>query len=147
MWGNSRRWEGFSLGHIFRKLFIRFTKATPTIYRSRSRPSARYLFINKIMPMDEFLCLFLVNKYKQRRVAELKLLDFLVTLKFFSAKQSRAKIFAILSKISLLDPNSKTQTYEGSLAGQIDEHLIQYFIYCFNIFNNVPSEFVGITLF
>ena len=99
------------------------------------------------MPMDEFLCLFLVNKYKQRRVAELKLLDFLVTLKFFSAKQSRAKIFAILSKISLLDPNSKTQTYEGSLAGQIDEHLIQYFIYCFNIFNNVPSEFVGITLF
>jgi hypothetical protein len=50
--------------------------------------------------LDEYLCLFFVKKNDLRRTAELKLFEFLVSLRYYVKQWPRAAMFALLSNIT-----------------------------------------------
>lgn len=52
----------------------------------------------------------MLDKYSLRRVAELKILEFLVSLKYYINKYARAYIFSILCGISEIDNVYKSNT-------------------------------------
>lgn len=51
------------------------------------------------MNFDEFICFYFLKIHKLRRIAELKLFEFLVSLRHYSKTYSRATSFAYMASI------------------------------------------------
>ena len=83
--------------------------------------------INTFIPFDEFLIIHFLEKYKLRRIAEIKLFEFLVSLKYYQKDYQRARVLAHLCNISRLP---KFQNEFVPQEGQ-DIYLQYFFLFVF----------------
>lgn len=81
--------------------WIQFKKLVLDIYRDRiANESELVLGISSAaMTFDSYLCLFFLKTHKLRRIAELKLFEFLISLRYYSKSYPRATQFAYLANI------------------------------------------------
>jgi hypothetical protein len=49
--------------------------------------------VRPFLKLDEYVCIYFLKKHQLRRLAELKLVEFLASLKHYSKLWSRAKLF------------------------------------------------------
>lgn len=80
-------------------------------------------FMHPPLPLDEFLCVYFVKKHQLRRLAELKLKEFLGSLRFYISRWPRARLFAQVSGISgdlLVNEDFVYNEYQTQM----------YFLYC-----------------
>lgn len=89
-----------------------FKKIIFEIYNERIKFNweFRAASINSTMTFDEFICIYFLKVYKLRRMAEIKLLEFLVSLKYYYKLWPRALLFANLIGVaqhtrSIAEPN------------------------------------------
>jgi hypothetical protein len=82
-------------------------------------------YMQPLLPLDEFLCIFFLKKHQLRRLAEIKLKEFLGSLKFYM-KWQRVFMFSKVSGIAvdILDNNDYLYT---------DYHTQMYFIFCLGV--------------
>lgn len=52
------------------------------------------------MSMDEYVCLYFLKVHKLRRIAENKLFEFLVSLRYYNKSWPRASLFALLCNLT-----------------------------------------------
>lgn len=52
------------------------------------------------VPMDQYLCVYFMQKHQLRRLAELKLMEFLTSLKYYASKWDRASLFCKVTGIT-----------------------------------------------
>lgn len=83
--------------------------------------------------MDEYLCLYFLKTHKLRRTCELKLFEFLVSLRYYIKSQSRATMFALLCNITSFPSSSAN---ENSFVYNFDVYVQNYFFYVFQFLVN-----------
>jgi hypothetical protein len=71
------------------------------IYESRNSHGTEidHHVTNSFIPLEEYTCVFFINKWSMRRISELKLLEFIAGLKYYVGFWPRAIIFARLCGI------------------------------------------------
>lgn len=90
-------------------------------------------------PLDEFLCIHMLITYKLRRTAEIKLLEFLVSLKYYLKTHSRALMFAkLMGIVQMSGYSNEGSSLENQLTLKLDEHLLSYFLFCFSTIGDLP---------
>lgn len=77
------------------------------------------------MAFDEFLILFFVKNHKMRRLSEIKLMEFLVSIKYYLKTQPRALMLAYLCNIA--HPPTNTQFNEVKTWNLYDVYLQHFF--------------------
>lgn len=82
--------------------WVHFRKMIFDIYMDRlqSQWEVAGSLLTTTVSLDEFACLYFLKTHKLRRVAELQLFEFLVSLRYFLKQQSRAAMFAFLANIA-----------------------------------------------
>jgi hypothetical protein len=85
------------------------------------------------MSFDEFVILYFISKFKIRRLAEVKLLEMVISLKYYARFWSKAEIFCCLLDVMKFQPYSDPK--EASIYKF--DHYAQY--YFFSIFKHVKK--------
>jgi hypothetical protein len=113
--------------------------------------NVNFLIYNfKTILLDEYLCIFMLNKFKLRRISEIKLLEFIVSLKYYLKTNLRALMFAKLLGVVPISKYLTNQNYfnssvndssslENQLAFKVDANLLNYYLYCFQLINDLPK--------
>lgn len=60
--------------------------------------------IGNSMQFDEFVVFYFLNKHRIRRLAEVKLLEFIISLKYYSRYWTRAEMFCQLMDVMRYHP-------------------------------------------
>lgn len=98
-------------------------------YRAEENWEVNGTVSNSFIPMEEFACIYFLRTHKLRRIAEIKLFEFLVSLKYYIKLWPRALMFANLCNIT---STSKPQiTPEPSMSSTYDVYVQNYFLFCF----------------
>ena len=90
------------------------------------------------------MIIFFLRRHKLRRMAELKLLEFLVSVRFYLKTYSRAITFSLLAGLTQYPP----QTGENASIYKFDIYLQEYFLYFFQrlqAFAGILLEVEGFT--
>lgn len=121
--------------------WMHFKRTIFEVYSERLKFSweIRGSLFNTSVSMDEFLCLFFLKTHKLRRTAEIKLLEFLVSLKYYSKMWPRAALFSNFCGISAyLRPSASP---EPNFSYDFDAYLLEYFLH---IFAKTSQESFGV---
>lgn len=90
------------------------------------------------MNFDEFLVIWLLKKHKMRRLAEVWMLNFLATLKWWKREWTRPLLFCRFAGLT----DCAGQEGENTILYS-DSHTQQYFLYCFSLLTLEPEYYVG----
>jgi len=119
-----------------------FKKQLYEIYNERIlyTPEINGSVNSNYLSLEEFLILFFMKKHKLRRLAEVKLIEFISSLKYYTKIWPRAKVFAKLT--GMLQYSEPIDTDASSHSWDIFMQEFYYFAYsCFNIQNSKrPAE-------
>jgi hypothetical protein len=63
--------------------------------------------VGNSMLFDEFVVCYFLKKYRIRRLAEVKLLEFVISLKYYSKFWVRASLFCVLMDVMRYATNSE----------------------------------------
>ncbi|OMJ80041.1 hypothetical protein SteCoe_19814 [Stentor coeruleus] len=94
-------------------------------------------YMQPLMNLDEFICIYFLKKHQIRRIAELKIKEFLSSMKFY-LKYQRVNIFSKVAGISI-------DVLENSEYIYHDYHTQMYFLFCIGILTSDPSALVEST--
>eukprot|EP00828_Plagiopyla_frontata_P021586 TRINITY_DN28172_c0_g1_i2.p1 TRINITY_DN28172_c0_g1~~TRINITY_DN28172_c0_g1_i2.p1 ORF type:complete len:429 (-),score=45.32 TRINITY_DN28172_c0_g1_i2:28-1314(-) len=94
-------------GRVYPWNYLR--KMINEIYKdyTTQQPQFNSALINTTCNFDEFVCLYFLKTHKIRRLAELKLLEFLVSLKYYCKLWSKALLFTNMCGITLYKSSTK----------------------------------------
>lgn len=76
------------------------------------------------VPLDQYLCVYFMQKHQLRRLAELKLMEFLTSLKYYGTKWDRASLFCKVTGIT-------GNLYENEEFVYADYNTQLYYLYAF----------------
>ena len=88
-------------------------------------------YMQPLLALDEFLCVFFLKRHQLRRLAEIKLKEFLGSLKFYM-KWQRAAVFSKVSGIAV-------DVLENSEYLYTDYHTQMYFLFCLGVLTSDPT--------
>ena len=79
--------------------WVFFRKQIYEIYdeRIKTAPEIQGYVNSNYVAMEEFMLIFFLRKYQLRRLAEIKVIEFVCSLKYYMKIWSRAKLFAVLA--------------------------------------------------
>lgn len=129
--------------------WLHFRKVIYEIYNERVKYDTEIQGsqMTTTMTLDEFVCIYFLKTYKLRRLAEIKLFEFLVSLRFYIKQQPRAAMFALFCNITSFPANiSNSEPYFNY---KFDIYLLNFFLFTFKKFHEDVREFVedeGVTL-
>ena len=109
-----------------------FKRVIFDIYTEKIKDSSElYGALNtNYVPLEEYTILYMLKKHKMRRIAELKLIEFLSSLKYYIPIWARAKTFAQLSGLLRITDSMETDSDQFSA----DIFLQDYFLTAFSLF-------------
>jgi len=110
-----------------------FKKLLYDIYEEKIKNSPEiYGSINtNYIPLEEFVLLYFLNKCKLRRLAEIKVIELLTSLKYYLAIWPRAKTFAQLSGFLKFGDQHAMETDTNNASSDI--YLQDFYLTCFNL--------------
>lgn len=110
-----------------------FKKLIYDIYEERIQNSPEiYGSINSnYIPLEEFVLIYFLNKCKLRRLAEIKVIELLTSLKYYLAIWPRAKTFAQLTGFLRFGDSYVMETDTNN--SSTDIYLQDYYLTCFNL--------------
>ena len=94
------------------------------------------------LSLEEFLILYFLKKFKLRRLAEVKLIEFVSSLKYYTKIWPRAKVFAKLT--GMLQYSEPVET--DSNAHSCDIYLQEFFYFAYSCFKDFRETEDGISL-
>ena len=117
-----------------------FKKMVYDIYQERLQFDwqVRGTAFTNTVQLEEFVLLYFLRKFKLRRTAELKLFEFLISLRYYMKTYSRAITFALLCGISIYPP----QTGENYQVYKFDVYLQNFFLYAFGRLVQYQNHFL-----
>lgn len=121
-------------GRVLPWLF--FKKIIFEIYKNRLnyRNEINNIFGAPLISFEEFLILDFLRIHKTRRLAELKLLEFLISLRYYITKWPRAQLFGYMIKVI---PYEKVSSESGFIP-KIDIYSENFFLFVIkNLFNSL----------
>ena len=108
-----------------------FRKLIYEVYddRIKNGPEIYGALNTSYLTFEEYLLIFFLQTYKLRRLAEIKLIEFLTSLRHYVKKWPRARIFAHLMGIIGRGDFIETE----SSASSCDPYLQDFFLYCYQL--------------
>lgn len=83
----------------------------------------------------------MLNSYNLRRIAEVKLLEFVVSLRFYVKSNTRALTFAKLLGVIPISTNiNEGSSLESQLAFKLDENMMNYYLHCFQVLRDLMAN-------
>ena len=80
--------------------------------------------------MEEYLILYFLMKFQLRRLAEIKLIEFLSSIKYYMKSEPRAKVFALLAGMLQRGETMSTDASTHSC----DVYLQEHYLYAYSLF-------------
>ncbi|CAI2376513.1 unnamed protein product [Moneuplotes crassus] len=94
------------------------------------------------LALEEYIILHFIRKYKLRRLAEVKLIEFISSLKYYTKIWPRAKVFAKLS--GMLQYSEPVETDANSHS--CDIYMQEFFYFAYSCFKEFRETDDGLTL-
>jgi len=87
-----------------------FRKLIFEIYdeRIRKAPEIQGMINSNYLSLEEFLLIYFLKKYQLRRLVEVKIIEFISSLKYYIKIWTRAKLFANLAGMLILGETQQT---------------------------------------
>ncbi|EGR27670.1 hypothetical protein IMG5_191360 [Ichthyophthirius multifiliis] len=92
--------------------------------------------ISHSMPFDEFVCIFFLQKHKIRKIAEGKIFELLVSLRFYIKNQTRALYFSLLCNLTKYYYNSNENSNKFDIFAQ------NFFFFTFKIIMKYKNNII-----
>ncbi|KAL4466811.1 hypothetical protein ABPG74_010408 [Tetrahymena malaccensis] len=89
------------------------------------------------IPFDEYVCMFFLKQQKQRRLAEIRLFEFLISLRYYMKNHTRAMTFALLCNVSQLSGSSG-----DNFTFKFDIYIQYFFLFAFKRLNELKKHFI-----
>jgi hypothetical protein len=112
-------------------------------HRHQNQPEIAGSTNNYYMNFDEYLLLFFLDRYKYRNQAEYKILETLISLKYYWDMWPRARMFALLTgflKPTLMDVNHAKGNPQLAIPN-VDIYLQEFFMHAFAILFRNKDDF------
>ncbi len=91
-------------------------------------PEIQSSLLTTTITMDEYLCLYFIKQFNLRRISEIKIFEFLVSLRYYVKSQSRAALCAMLINIATFPVLSQS---DFNFNYKFDIYLQHYFLFAF----------------
>ncbi len=119
-----------------------FKKLLYDVYEEKIRNAAEiYGSINSnYVPLEEYVLLYFLNKCKLRRLAEIKVIELLTSLKYYLAIWPRAKTFAQLAGFLRFGDMYTMETDTNNASTDI--YLQDYYLTCFSLCHKERSALI-----